>query len=152
MSGAEIASRFEAANAEAIDYVLGPASRHWDKPTDSEGWPVGVTARHIALGHELVAGWVECIRTGSPITSVGDIHERNAEEAARGVVATPEHVATMLRERGSTLADALRTLTDEQLSRDVDFGGQTMKASMVADAAVRHVQAHLGSIRSTVGE
>jgi len=55
VTGAEIAQRFEAANQAAVDTVLGPARQVWDRPTEAEGWPVAVTARHIALGHELMA-------------------------------------------------------------------------------------------------
>lgn len=150
MAGAEIAARFTAANGQAVDYVLGPARDHWHEPTDAEGWPVGVTARHIGLGHELMAGWARALRTREPITSGMDIHERNAEEAARGVVAGPEEVAELLRSGGDTVAEALRALTDDDLAATVEFGGREMPAAMLAEAAVRHVETHLASIRAVV--
>jgi hypothetical protein len=148
MAGAEIAERFEAANAEAIDYVLGPAREHWDAPTAAEGWPVGVTARHIGLGHELMTSWARAIKTREPLTSVGDIHAINAEHAARGVVATPEEVVELLRRGGASVSAALRELTDDDLAQQVDFGGQQMPATMLAEASVRHVEGHLGSIKA----
>jgi hypothetical protein len=145
----EIAERFEAANAEAIEYVLGPAALCWESVTAIEGWPVGVVARHIGLGHELMTGWAHAIKSRTPVTRVDDIHAVNAAHAARGIVATPEQVAELLRTGGVMVATALRALTDDDLDGEV-HGDHTMPAAMLADASLRHVQGHLASIRETV--
>lgn len=147
MNGAEIAGHFEEANAEAVDYVRGPATAHWGEVTSAEGWPVGVTARHIALGHELVLGWVEALRVGQDI-AVGDIDAVNAEHAGRGVVADPEEVAALLVENGRRVSEALRSLSEAELSGLVRFGDRDLPAAMVAEAPVRHVRTHLDSIRA----
>lgn len=144
----DLATQFEAANADAIAYVLGPAREHWGTETPEEGWPVGVTARHIALGHQLMNGWLAAVKSGTAVPSTGDIDEQNAAVAAQGVVASPEEVAQALRRGGETVAAALRDLTDEDLERDVDFGGQPMPASRVAGAAERHVRTHLASMKA----
>lgn len=150
VTGAEIAERFEAANQAAIDVVLGPAQQVWDRPTEAEGWPVGVTARHIALGHELVASWARTLRDRTPFSGGYDVHQRNAEVAAKGVVATPEEVADLLRTNGAVVAATLRELDADHLDGDIEFAGRTMPRSMLADASVRHVQAHLASIRKAI--
>lgn len=150
MTGSDIADRFDAANAEAIDVVLGPARAHWADPTEAEGWPVGVTARHIGLGHELMASWAQALRDRTPLAGGYDIHQRNAEIAAQGVVATPEEVADLLRDGGARVSATLRELTAEQLEGEIDFAGRPMPRAMLADASVRHVQAHLESIKATL--
>ena len=150
MTGVELAEQFEAANMEAIDYVLGPAREHWEDETEPEGWPVGVTARHIGLGHELMTGWARAIKDGSAFRGVDDIDAVNAEQAARGIVATPEEVAQLLREGGVAVAAALRALSEDDLAGEVDFGGRVLPAAGLAGAALRHVQAHLASIQAVV--
>jgi hypothetical protein len=147
VGGREIAERFEAANTEAIDYVLGPAPSCWQRYTESEGWPVGVTARHIALGHELMVSWAEAIKAHAPIP-VGDIDATNAEQAALGIVATPDQVAQALRHGGARVGAALRALDDDDLAGVADFGGQLLPAAGLAEAAVRHVHVHLASIKA----
>ncbi len=145
----DLAAQFEAANCEAVDCVLGPASGHWEATTPEEGWPVGVAARHIALGHQLMLGWLAALQAGEPITGdPGDIDRQNAEVAALGVVASPEEVADELRHGGQQVAEALRRLTDADLEREVDFAGQPMPGSRVAGAAERHVRTHLASIEA----
>jgi hypothetical protein len=150
MSGADIATRFEQANARAIEVVLGPAREHWETTTSEEGWPVGVTARHIALGHDLMASWAQALADGAERLDGFDIHAQNAAIAAEGVVASPDQVAELLQERGPALAAALRGLTDDQLAGEIDFGGRAMPRAMLAEAAVRHVEGHLASIGAVV--
>lgn len=151
MSGADIAERFEAANTDAINVVLGPARACWTALTEAEGWAVGVTARHIGLGHELMASWARALRDRTPLTGGYDIHQRNAEIAAQGVVATPEEVADLLRDGGAEVAGVLRELTDADLDGEIEFGGRMMPRVVLAEAAVRHVDAHLASIRAVLG-
>lgn len=150
VDGQDLAGRFVAANDEAVAYLLGPARERWHSTTDSEQWPVGVVARHIALGHELMLGWVRSLKDQAPITGPSDIDAINATEAARGVVASPEEVAQLLRDNGGAVTEVLRSLTGEDLQREVDFAGRKLAAAMLADAPARHVTGHLASIRAVV--
>lgn len=144
----DLVARFTAANDEAVAYVTGPARDHWDASTQAEGWPVGVVARHIALGHELMASWARALRDRTPLPAGYDIHERNAEIAAQGVVATPDQVGELLRKGGVEVAAVLAELRPEHLEGEIDFGGRMMPRLMLAEASVRHVQTHLESIKA----
>jgi DinB family protein len=146
-SGEELAVRFTEANAEATKVVLGPAARHWHAVTPAEGWPVGVTARHIALGHDLMLGWLEALSRGRPVEGIAEVDERNAEVAAKGVVAEPSEVAQALSARGSAVANALRALPEHRLAGEVVFGGRSLPAIQLAEAAIRHIEVHMESIR-----
>ena len=150
MTGADIAARFDEINQEAIDFVLGPAGDYWYEATDAEGWPVGVVARHIGLGHHLMAGWARGLKAHSAIASVGDINAINAKQAAAGVIASPAEVVDILRTGGKTVMEALRALGPEDLEGTIDFGGQQMPCAVLAEAAVRHTATHLESIKSAV--
>jgi len=149
-TGEELASRFTDANSEAARVVLGPAARRWHAVTSAEGWPVGVTARHIALGHDLMLGWLEAVASGRPVEGVEAVDERNAEVASRGVVAGPFEVAEDLRAQGSAVADALRALPEDRLAGEVLFGGRPLPAVQLAEAAIRHIEVHLESIRQAL--
>ena len=148
MSGADIATRFEQANARAVEVILGPAADCWQTPTAAEGWPVGVTARHIALGHELMASWARALADRAERLVGFDIHAQNAAVAAQGVVATPAEVAELLRANGALVTEALRRLDDSHLAGEIDFGGRAMPRQMLAEASVRHVEAHLAGIEA----
>lgn len=149
-TGEDIAARFETVNGEAVDVITGPARDHWHTLTTTEGWPVGVTARHIALGHELMAQWADALARREPLVPPDDIHHANAEQAAHGVVADPDEVAALLHANGSRVSAALRRLTAEDLVGEVDFGGRTMPSLALAEAAIRHVTGHIESIRAVI--
>src|SRR5690242_4646600 len=93
----EMAAALRASNDAAVELVSGVDDEAWRRTTPVEGWPVGVAARHIALGHREFVGWVERMLTGSPVDP-GDVDAVNARHAAEGVVAEPGEVARMLRE------------------------------------------------------
>ncbi len=147
MTGSEVADRLELANQAAIDYIGHAARRHWEAVTLAEGWPVGVAARHIGLWYPAMTGWMRAMAAGEPIV-VGPIHALNAEQAALGVVATPDEVVELLNSNGEILASAMRTLTEHHLAGEVDFGGERTLAAEVAEIAIAHVEEHLASIRA----
>ena len=50
--------------------------------TESEKWPVGVTAHHVAGGHEPISGIVKTVAGGQSILNHhGHAHESNAKHA-----------------------------------------------------------------------
>ncbi len=149
MTGSEAADRFERANVRAIGYIDREARNHWERVTAAEGWPVGVTARHLGLWYPAMTLWVRAIAGGEPIV-VGPIRAVNAEQAALGVVASPDEVVELLTLNGKTLASALRTLTEHQLDDEVDFGGERASGIEVAEVVIAHVEEHLASITLAV--
>lgn len=54
-----------------------------------------------------------------------------------GIVATPEEVAELLGERGATTAEALPTLTGEDLAAVVTLSDRLPPANLVAEAVLR---------------
>ncbi|HRW10417.1 MAG TPA: hypothetical protein P5121_35175 [Caldilineaceae bacterium] len=47
----ELAQQFNDFNEELLDFVQSCDSASWSKVMAAEGWPVGSTARHIAVAH-----------------------------------------------------------------------------------------------------
>ena len=59
-----LAKQFEAKAAEMTAIVAKLSDADWKKITSAEKWPVGVTAHHLARGHEGILGIVKTIAAG----------------------------------------------------------------------------------------
>jgi hypothetical protein len=149
MEPADIGRRLRELNDDAVALVRGLSEEEWHRPTPTEGWPVGVTARHIALGHRAFVGWIRDMRADGPVDP-GDIDEANAAAAAAGVVASPAEVASMLAEEGERAVDLLTAIPPEEAEGMVQFAGRQMPRARLLDASTRHVAGHLASIRAAV--
>jgi uncharacterized damage-inducible protein DinB len=145
----EIAAQFRSVNDDAVDLVQSLDDDQWRRPTTVEGWPVGVTARHIALGHRQFAGWVEGMLAGGPVDP-GDVDAVNAQHAAQGIVADQAEVARMLRDDGDEVLVLLAGLDDADVQGEVEFSGHVMPRLVLLGASVRHTDRHLASIRTTL--
>src|SRR5438445_550728 len=73
--------------AAAMIGALGAA--RWGRPCEAEGWPVAVTALHIALGLRRQASFIALARDGQAAFTFDweATHALNARVAARGVPA-----------------------------------------------------------------
>jgi hypothetical protein len=150
MTVEEIVVGLRSSNQAAAELVGLLDDEQWRRRTPAEGWPVGVAARHIALGHRQFVGWVERMVAGEPVDP-GDLDAVNASAAAAGIVAGPDEVERLLRDEGDRAVRALTTLKPEDVDGEVDFSGRRMPRLALLGASVRHVDAHLASIRAAVG-
>ena len=62
-----LAKQFEAKAAEMTAIVAKLSDADWKKITSAEKWPVGVTAHHLARGHERILGIVKTIAAGKSV-------------------------------------------------------------------------------------
>src|SRR4051794_14474804 len=146
----EIVAGLRSSNDAAVELVSGLDADQWRRVTVVEGWPVGVAARHIALGHRQFVGWVDGMVAGRPVDP-GDLDAVNARHAAAGIVAAPDEVARLLRTEGEAALAALTSLSPDDVAGEVDFGGRRLPRIALLGASVRHVDGHLASIRASVG-
>jgi hypothetical protein len=149
MTVEEIATRLRSSNEAAVDLVSRLDREQWRRVTFAEGWPVGVTARHIVLGHRQFVGWVRGMVAGE-VVDPGDIDAVNARQATAGIVADQDEVARLLRDEGEAAVRALTSLPPADVEGDLDFGGRRMPRIALLGASVRHVESHLASIRAVV--
>jgi hypothetical protein len=151
---ADLASKLESANAAVIDAVESSSEEDWKRLTPSEGWSVGVTARHIAISHLPIMGLVELVATGGdlPPLTMDMFHAGNAQHAQEHANCTREEVLEILRRDGPAAAAKLRGLTDEQLDRSATMafaGGAEMSAQQVVEGIlIGHPVSHLESIKA----
>jgi hypothetical protein len=154
MSGkaADLAAQLEAANAAVIEAVESSSDADWQAVTSSEGWSVGVTARHVAISHVPIMGLVEMVATGGevPPITMDMFHAGNAQHAQEHAACTKAEVLEILRRDGKAAADKLRGISDDQLDRKASMafaGGAKMSAlQLVEMILLGHPAQHLESI------
>ena len=78
-----LAKKYEAKAAELTATIQKLSDADWKKVTSAEKWPVGVTAHHVAGGHEPISGIVKTIASGQSIPNFtpGMLDEMNAKHA-----------------------------------------------------------------------
>jgi hypothetical protein len=154
--GETLAKQFEAKAQEAASVFEKLSDADWKKTTSAEKWPVGVTAHHIAVSHELIAGLIGSVASGqvtAPI-ALDDIHAMNAKHAQDNAACTKAETLATHRKGASAAASLLRGLDDAALARSAEVlkGMPVMSAEQLASGLlVGHIDEHLGSIRATVG-
>ena len=153
-SPAERAAQVEAANDELIAFIEGCTDEDWTKRCGGEGWSVGVVAHHIAWGHHVAAGWIETLVSGRDIPGSPESHDAgNAATAAEAIGVTRQEVIDLARRNIVELAGVVRSLSETDLEKTGAFGpggGFPMSVARLAGAR-RHLDHHLGSIRTAVG-
>ena len=148
-----LADDFEQVIAELARLVDVLSDAEWATRTESEGWTVAATARHIVWGYGFLGGRLDAIVNGERPGNPGDIHAENAENAERYADVPREEVLGLLQTTGAERTGRVRGYTDEQL--DLSFtvpSGQTMTvAQLIQGALIGHVRGHTASIRQTLG-
>jgi hypothetical protein len=155
--GADLAERFEQSNEDFIRKLEGLSDEQWAKACEETGWPVGVTAHHVAEDHAVLAQLIRGVASGAnipPITPQG-LDTMNAEHARRAADVTRDQTVQLARTNGAQAAEMLRGLTDEQLQNTITFGtpagDQVMTAEAVAqNVLVGHMGMHLPMIEKAV--
>jgi uncharacterized protein (TIGR03083 family) len=148
-----LADDFEQAIEELTRLVDVLSDAQWATRTESEGWTVAATARHIVWGYDFLGERVDAIVNGARPGDPGDIHAQNAQNAERYADVPREEVLRLLRTTGAERARRVRGYADEQLDRSFTVpSGQTLTvAQLIAGALVGHVNGHTASIRQTLG-
>jgi uncharacterized protein (TIGR03083 family) len=148
-----LADDFEQAIEELSLLIEGLSDAQWATRTESEGWTVAATARHIVWGYDFLGGRLDQLANGERPGDPGDIHALNAQNAEQFMHVPRDEILAQLRTTGAERNRRVRGYSDEQL--EISFtvpSGQTMTvAQLIAGALVGHVRGHTGSIRQTLG-
>jgi hypothetical protein len=141
-------------HAEVVEFVRGCDEREWRELTTVEGWPVGVVAHHIAVGHILVIGWLDHLRRGEAVPGDPSGHdEGNARHAAEFDRATKQQTLDDLQANKARLVEYLAGITPEEMSRQAvhgPAGGVVISVERMVRATAGHPRAHLANMREVV--
>jgi hypothetical protein len=150
-----LAKQFEAKAAEMTKAIGALSDADWKKVTASEQWSVGVTAHHVAGGHEGIASLVKSAAAGQSIPgfTLEKLHEGNAKHAREFAGCTKAETLALHEKGAAAAAAAVRALSDAELDRSatVITGAPAMTAQQVIEnILINHIGEHLGSIRKTL--
>ncbi len=149
----QLASRFEQANSEAIKTIEALSDAQWQASCKGEEWPVNVTAHHVAVSHEVVAGMAVAIANGQPLPPLTPemLNQGNAEHAKQAAGCSKQETLDLLRSGGQKAAAMVRGLSDEQLSRTATvFGNEFTAQAWIENVVIGHTQQHMHSIQAAV--
>ncbi len=151
-----LAKQFETKAAEMTGVVAKLSDADWKKVTSAEKWSVGVTAHHLAGGHEAILGIVKTIAAGQSIPNftTAMLDEMNAKHAREQAGCTKAETLALHEKGAAAAAAGVRALSDAELERSgtVFTGVPPMTTQQVVEGIlINHITGHLGSIRKTVG-
>ena len=151
-----LVQRFNAANGELISYIEGCTEDDLDRVTTDEGWPVRVTAHHLAVSHEPVAGLAQLIASGQPLPPLTQevFHHGNAQHAAEYATVSKQTILDRLQSGGAQASAVVSGLSDEALDRAGHFtllNGEISAQGVIENILIGHVHSHLASIKTAVG-
>jgi hypothetical protein len=151
----ELAQRFEETAAAAVAEIAAIPDARWAARCDAEGWPVGVTACHIAEGSRFIAGAIQRTAGISQVDPLGgeEIHTINARHAQEHHAVGKAEVLAIFCENVTYLSGIIRSLTPEQLerSRELAPGRPAFTVrQLIERAAIGHVEQHMVSIRAAL--
>jgi hypothetical protein len=151
-----LGKQFETKVQEAVAVIEPLSDANWKQVTETEHWTVGVTAHHLASALEPVAGMVTAIASGQ---SRGHftramLDEMNARHAQEHANCTKVETIALLKRGAAAAAAVVRGLTDDQLAKSgtvfTDAPPMTTE-QLITNGLITHIDAHVGSIRKTVG-
>jgi hypothetical protein len=154
--GDALAKKFQAKADEATAVLEKLSDADWKKVTDAEKWSVGVTAHHVAGGHEPIAGIVQAVVSGQSMGnfSMAMLHEMNAKHAQEHANCSKQETIELHKKGAAAAAAVVRGLSDDQLAKSgtVLSDAPPMTAEQVVTGIlINHIDEHFGSIRKTVG-
>lgn len=152
-----LVQRFNAANGELISYIEGCTEDDLDRVTTGEGWPVRVTAHHLAVSHEPVANLAQLLATGQPLPplTLEIFHHGNAQHAAEHAAVSKQTILDALQSGGAQASAIVSGLSDDALARAGYFtllNGEISAQGVIENILIGHVSGHLASIKATVGK
>jgi uncharacterized damage-inducible protein DinB len=151
----QLATEFEAVNDGILEVVANASPEQWQRVTESERWPAGVVAHHVAEVQrfltEVIAGLTD---VGAPPVELrgADVDANNARHAAEFANVSQKETLDSLRANGAALAALIRSLDEDQLARvTLNFDGQRLTAEqVVAFAMIAHFREHLRSLQQVL--
>jgi hypothetical protein len=148
-----LAARLEQGSRALIAFASGLTDAEWQTRTPTDGRTIGVIVHHVASVYPLEIQLARTVAEGTPVTSVtGDaINDMNARHAAENSAVTKKEALDLLRRNSAAAADAIRALSDEQLSEAAPvslYADAPLTCQFVLeDHAVRHSYHHLVRLR-----
>jgi hypothetical protein len=148
-----LAARLEQGARALIAFASGLSDAEWQTRTPKDGRTIGVIVHHVASVYPVEIQLAQTVAGGAPVTGVtmDDIHAMNAQHASENSAVTKEEALDLLRRNSAAAAEAIRALSDEQLSKAAPvslYADAPLTCQFVLeDHAVRHSYHHLARLQ-----
>lgn len=153
-----LAERIEEGGAKLADFAEGLSEAEWSKSVSATDCrPIGVIVHHVASMYPIEIDVARAIASGKEVTEVTweVVAQLNLKHAQEHAGATKAETLALLRRNSRDAANAVRTLTDNELDQAAPFGlsfaAPVTAQFVIEDHALRHSWHHLARIRKAVG-
>ncbi len=149
-----LAKQFEQVSRQVEQAIEQCSDGRWRAECKEESWSVAVTAHHIAMGIEPIAGGVRAIASvgAVPGMSMEQVHKGNEEHAKQYANCSKQETLELVRRGTKSAADMIGGLSDEQLDRTAAIFSEVPPMSaqqMIESILIGHGAGRLESIRAT---
>jgi DinB family protein len=155
----QYAQQFEVAQDEFIRLVESLNDEQWHlvgqnfpqrANDEDEGRPVGVIAHHVATNGDYITERIQTMLAGGPLAPVNQ-RAVNAEHARSHAGVTKDEVLRLLRASKGRIANAVRSIPDDQLDIERSTpAGPMSAAARVERVLIGHLKQHQGSIEGAI--
>jgi len=150
-----LASALEHGAFELAAFANSLTEKEWQTPLPHDGRKVGVVVHHVAIVYPLEIMFAQSVAAGKPDGITMDaVNQMNAGHAKEYDAVTKEDALKLLTTNSAAAADAIRSLTDEQLDSAAPvplYGNARLTCQFVLeDHAVRHSIHHLTKIKAAL--
>src|SRR6202521_1801206 len=154
-----LAEQYEAAHDEFVGLVASLTDDQWHLAgknfpqrinDEDEGRPVGVIAHHVATNGDYITERIQTMLAGGPLAPVNQ-RAVNAEHARSHAGVTKDEVLRLLRASKNRIANAVRSIPDDQLDIERSTPAGPMSAAQrVERVLIGHLKQHQGSIEGAI--
>ena len=152
----ELARRLELGALALEAFASSLTEFEWQSRVPGDGRKIGVVVHHVASVYPIEIQLAQGVAGGAPMVGVTwqVVHDMNAGHAQDNRTATKEATLVLLKENSRAAANAIRSLTDQQLDQAVPqslYGDAELTCQFfLEDHAVRHSRHHLAKIRAAL--
>jgi hypothetical protein len=153
-----LAGRIEEGAANLAAFVSGLTEAEWSTPvSDTDRRTAGIIVHHVASMYPIEIHVARAVASGKTVMDVSweAVADINAKHARENAEVTKAATLELLRRNSMQAADAVRTLTDEELDRaapfSLSYGAPVTAQFVIEDHALRHSWHHLARIRKALG-
>ena len=156
---AQYAQQFEAAQDDFIRLIESLSDEQWHLAgknfpqrmnEEDEGRPVGVIAHHVATNGDYITERIQTMLAGGPLAPINQ-RAVNAEHARSHAGVTRDEVLRLLHASRGRIANAVRSIPDDQLDIERSTPAGPMSAAQrVERVLIGHLKQHQGSIEKAV--
>jgi hypothetical protein len=129
--------------------------QEWQSRLPHDGRKIGVIVHHVATVYPLEVHFARTVAAGKPeAINAEAINQMNAGHAKDNDAITKEETLELLAVNSAAAAEAIRSLTDDELDRSAPvllYGNAKLTCQFILeDHAVRHSSHHLARIQAAL--